>query len=533
MTEEARTLGRLRGLLDVTRVVRSESDVETLLGEVARVIAESLGFRAVVINIYRPAWDDFYVTTVYGSPEAKELLLGDSEGWDVWKPLLDERFEQRGAYVIPHGEFDWDADGVKSFVPDIDPVDEPDAWHPEDALMLPMRHTDGHVLGILSVDEPVSGRLPTDEELDVLVAVAEHAALVVQGAQEAAVATRHRSALEHLLEVSAQLTETFSAESILERVCDGIQAALGFQKVVVQLVDAETGRLRPLAAAGFDLADPVLNAPTTIETIRRLLDQQYQVAGCFLLPGSEAEPRLEETDAIYRSSQNGRGPHAWNHHWLVVPLYDRQGDVVGVIWADEPEDRLLPSKEKLQALRVFANQATTAVASAAQFEEMRFLADHDPLTRLLNRRAFMREVELESSRSERYRHAFALVLFDLDTFKAINDRHGHLVGDEALQWVASVLVATLRRSDSAFRIGGDEFALVLAEAAEKDATEVVERISAALATSMDGRIPGFRASFGIAVFPRDGGNPEELLRAADEAMYAAKASARATVEATD
>src|SRR5438067_11552422 len=96
MTEEARTLGRLRGLLDVTRLVRTEADVETLLAEVARVISESLGFRAVVINLYRSAWDDFYVTTAHGSEEARELLLGDAPGWDVWHPLLDDRFLRRG-----------------------------------------------------------------------------------------------------------------------------------------------------------------------------------------------------------------------------------------------------------------------------------------------------------------------------------------------------------------------------------------------------------------------------------------------------
>ena len=153
----------------------------------------------------------------------------------------------------------------------------------------------------------------------------------------------------------------------------------------------------------------------------------------------------------------------------IVPLWSRTGDVMGVIWADDPTDRLVPSQRKLQALRVFANQATTALDTAAQYEEMQFLAEHDPLTRLLNRRAFNERLEQEVSRSMRYGHPMALVLCDLNGFKALNDRNGHAAGDEALEVVGGVLTACLRTADAAFRIGGDEFALILPETGEDEA----------------------------------------------------------------
>src|SRR5258708_17785697 len=108
-----------------------------------------------------------------------------------------------------------------------------------------MRHTDGHLLGILSVDEPASRRRPTDEELDVLVSLADHAALAVQGAQESAEAARHRLALEQLLEVSSRLTAEPVADEILRDVCRGVRDALGFQHVAAQLLDPETERLEP------------------------------------------------------------------------------------------------------------------------------------------------------------------------------------------------------------------------------------------------------------------------------------------------
>jgi diguanylate cyclase (GGDEF)-like protein len=216
---------------------------------------------------------------------------------------------------------------------------------------------------------------------------------------------------------------------------------------------------------------------------------------------------------------NGRGPHAWNHHWLVVPLRDANGEVRGVLWADEPHSRLLPSEHVLQALRIFANHATEALAVAKQLEETRFLADHDPLTRLLNRRALLRELAAEVDEER----PLALVFLDLDNFKNVNDGHGHATGDRVLERIASLLVELVRTGDDAFRVGGDEFALLLRGAGELEAREVVARIVAAVEGNIHPLVRTLSASFGIA--PSAGAKePEELLRIADEAMYEAKRS---------
>jgi diguanylate cyclase (GGDEF)-like protein len=218
----------------------------------------------------------------------------------------------------------------------------------------------------------------------------------------------------------------------------------------------------------------------------------------------------------YASRLNGRGPHAWNRHWLLVPLRDADDAIIGILSADEPVDRLLPSNEKLQALRIFANQAAAAIVSAERVRELSFLADHDPLTRLLNRRAFVERLEAEVARSSRYTREFGLVVCDLDSFKSVNDRRGHAGGDEVLQMFARTIEKALRKGDNAFRIGGDEFALLLAEATEDDAREVIGRIR----DQMD----GLRASFGVASCPGDADNAQTLFRLADEALYQAKRS---------
>jgi PAS domain S-box-containing protein len=355
---------RVRGLLEVTRLVRSGNELPALLNAIARTVSDSLGFRTAVINIYRREWDDFVVTTVYGSDEAREALLGQVRQHSDWSPLLDERFLNRGAYLVPHGEFDWS--DFDAYTPELPAPDDPSMWHPEDALFVPMRDAEGNLLGVLSVDEPTSGRRPSGDEIDVLVAVSEHAALAVQAAQETARAQANRDALEQLLAVSARLNESTDSGALLTHVCSAISEALGFQRVAVQLLDEE-GKHRTAATAGFAAGENI-GRPLTADQLERLLRPEFDVAGCYLIPDEVAHSLLPDRDGGYRSQHDGRGPYAWSNHWLFVPLYDRRSRRIGYIWVDDPNDRLRPDAERLQILRLFANQATTALESSAQFE---------------------------------------------------------------------------------------------------------------------------------------------------------------------
>src|SRR4029077_7554632 len=102
------TISPLRGLVEVPRLLRAREDLPALLDAVARTIGESLGYGTVAVNLYRPAWDDFEVTTVYGNEQAREVLLGNARPLDDWTVLLAVPFERRGAYVVLAGTVDWD-----------------------------------------------------------------------------------------------------------------------------------------------------------------------------------------------------------------------------------------------------------------------------------------------------------------------------------------------------------------------------------------------------------------------------------------
>ena len=518
------TISPLRGLVEVTRLLRAREDLPALLDAVARTIGESLGYGTVAVNLYRPAWDDFEVTTVYGNEEAREVLLGNARPLDDWTVLLGERFERRGAYVVLAGTVDWDSLGP-SYVPQGDPSSGPDAWDPEDALFVPMRDQHGSLLGIISVDEPVSGRRPTDDELEILVALVDHAALALEAARESAASTRHQRALEELLAVSSRITGETSSGEILRRVCVGIRDALDFENVCAALADPETGAVVPHASAGWQLDELRERAPISVAQVEPLLDDEFLREGCYLLTHEAARERLSSDVEVSPSQLNGSGPWAWNRHWLIVPLRDGRGALLGIIWVDNPCDRLVPSADRLQALRIFANDASAALLSGRHLGELRFLANHDPLTRLLNRRAFVNRLDGEVARARRYGRSFGLVLADLDAFKQLNDRYGHATGDEALAAFAGVLTECLRQPDDAFRIGGDEFAMILAEATHDDARFVVSRINSLLEHLSAGRerwLTGLSSSFGFASCPADASDAQTLFSLADEALYDAK-----------
>lgn len=158
--------------------------------------------------------------------------------------------------------------------------------------------------------------------------------------------------------------------------------------------------------------------------------------------------------------------------------------------------------------------------------EDRQQARRDPLTHLPNRQTFADQLDVEMSRAARFGRPFAVAVLDCDGFKELNDRLGHLAGDEALRDIARILRDETRRYDTVARLGGDEFVLLLSEAQRADAELVIERVRTAFAFAVERKFPGLTCSIGVAVFRRPPADAAACLRCADEAMYAAKRQGR-------
>jgi diguanylate cyclase (GGDEF)-like protein len=497
-------------------VLTTGYDLEPVLRAVARTTAACLGYGTAVINLYRPAWDDFHTVVVEGNDEARRLLLGQSSTADDWVDLLDARFERRGAFLIEHGAFDWADDRLTTYVPAIEPSGDPGGWHPEDALFVPLRSGGGELLGILSVDEPTDGRRPTDEQLDLLVGMSQHAALALEHAQEAAASERQRVAVDHLLRLTASLAERRTIYEMLDAVCVGIRDALGFQRVVVSLEDDEPGMLHMRAHVGMLPAELERLETTPMAAVAPLLDPALERDGVVLLDRADAHARVDPSlHGASFSSRNGRGNRAWNNHVLLVPLRDREGRLEGTVWVDEPVDRLLPTPEILQAVRAFANHAMSAVESARQLELMRHLAEHDPLTGLRNRRGLQEHIDAEIARAG----SVAVLVCDLDNFKRVNDALGYVQGDEVLRRFAEVLTA---EGGLAARLGGEEFALVVPGLDEHAAMTVAERLRAAVPAAFKGFPWPVTTSVGVAVSGPGSETASLLLRSATRAVFGAK-----------
>jgi diguanylate cyclase (GGDEF)-like protein/PAS domain S-box-containing protein len=208
---------------------------------------------------------------------------------------------------------------------------------------------------------------------------------------------------------------------------------------------------------------------------------------------------------------------------------DREGQIVPVEidWKRKDGTAL---KVRLSGREVSAGEDETEgyEVIVEDITKQRELEDHlrqqaakDSLTGLANYRHLVDVLDNEIKRSERTRREFALLLFDLDGLKQVNDRYGHLTGSQALCRLADVLSIGCRDIDTAARFGGDEFALVLPETGGDSAKLVAQRIRESLGN--DGRKPKLSVSVGVALYPSDGDRLDTLLGAADVALYSMKA----------
>jgi diguanylate cyclase (GGDEF)-like protein len=171
-----------------------------------------------------------------------------------------------------------------------------------------------------------------------------------------------------------------------------------------------------------------------------------------------------------------------------------------------------------------------------EYDELRKLqisAATDPLTGLYNRRFFDDYFDKELNRSNRYSHKLALIIFDLHRFKEVNDRYGHPQGDLLLQMAAASLRKSMRTSDYAFRIGGDEFALLLPQSDTEQASALSRRLRVAYETTIEPLRLGvpLTLDFGLAVYPDDGEEQDVLIRVADERLYELKNAGRPSAAA--
>ena len=299
-----------------------------------------------------------------------------------------------------------------------------------------------------------------------------------------------------------EITASVDLDGVLSRTLGTATGLPGVDAALILLPEGDgTGDAGPLVATTGMSADEAVRQPSGGPP-------DGQTARAVRIAYSYTREETEEDGELIRGG-------------VSVPLRDDEGEAIGtvaVFWRARERDA---TDEELALLEELAARAGPAIENARRFREARQLADLDALTNLHNRRYFHETLARECARAHRYERRLALVVLDIDDFKAINDRIGHLAGDAVLAAVAERLQSVVRSADVACRVGGDEFAVILPESAMGDAEQLYKRVQFAVGSRPLGPFERIHLSAGIGEL-RSEDDAKTLFERADEALYRAK-----------
>jgi diguanylate cyclase (GGDEF)-like protein len=309
-----------------------------------------------------------------------------------------------------------------------------------------------------------------------------------------------------------EIGSTIDLDTVLTRTLEAAAALEGLDCAMVVLPSSDVNVGEPLVATLGMTVEEAAAQPTAIPPDGRA-SRVMRVAYSY------TREEAEENSELVRGG-------------LAVPLRDEEGEAIGTLAVFWRGDEFEPSEHDISQLEDLASSAGPSLENARRFREARQLADLDALTNLHNRRYFHETLARECSRAHRYDRRLALVVFDIDDFKAINDRIGHLAGDSVLAAVAERVHSVVRSADVACRVGGDEFGVILPESTLNDAEQLYRRVQFAVAARPIGPFDRLHLSAGIAELRRED-NAEALFQRADEALYRAKESGKGRMVAAD
>jgi diguanylate cyclase (GGDEF)-like protein len=289
------------------------------------------------------------------------------------------------------------------------------------------------------------------------------------------------------------ITGTIDLDEVLARALEAIAAVPGVDAALIRV----EGENAPIIAA------------------HGLADEEAARQSAAVPPGHRD---LRAVELTYRYAQ-GAGDDALRGG-LALPLADESGPVGTLLVLTRAPGHRFEDGELLR-LEEIAHRMAPAVENARRFREARQLADLDALTELHNRRYFHETLARETVRAHRYDRKLGLIVFDLDDFKEVNDRIGHLAGDAVLAEAAARMREVVRTADVPCRVGGDEFAVIMPESSLEDAEQLFQRIQTVMSTRTIGQAGRLHLSAGLAeLSPAD--DSISLFERADRALYSAK-----------
>jgi len=317
--------------------------------------------------------------------------------------------------------------------------------------------------------------------------------------------------MDELATELAGAVERAEEEGRRSRFLGEIAGSIDMDEVLARTLEAGT-RMEGVDAALIRLESP--EGVPTIAAHGLSADGAEAIAG----PPDGSRARAIEVNYRYREEeQNGAGLIAGG---LAVPLEDNGNRIGYLAVYTRNRDRRF-AEDDVRRLEELTQRATPAIENAQRFREARLLADLDALTGLHNRRYFHETLARECARAHRYNRRLGLIVFDLDNFKNVNDKVGHLAGDAVLAEAAERVLEVIRTADIPCRVGGDEFAVILPEAGIEQAEQLFGRLQGTISGRPIGQAGRLHISAGVAELKPDDDSISFFERG-DEALYRAK-----------
>ena len=480
-----------------------------LLYDASQAVISTFDLDEVLVRILSIARDYFhlkYVAVLLLDPVTQELHVRSHAGYEgeAGRPL------PAGVGLIGAAA----ASRRPVYAPDVsqDPRYYAGISTTRSELALPLVVRD-EVVGVLDCQsEQLSFFDP--ETIDMLTLFSTQASIALQNARLYSQEQRKAAQLEAINLIARQTTAVLEIDELLGKVCTFLLQAFPVDHVAVLLLEddnlvfrAHRGSLTPTFKLGSVLPHGSGLCREALRSGQPIVENDVSASSQYM--AGFVETRSE----------------------LCIPLLSF-GQMVGVLCLESAKLKAFDSGD-VPPLESVADICANAIQNAHYFERVRHMAYVDGLTGVFNRRYFEIRIEEEIERANRYSGAVSLIMIDIDHFKRLNDEFGHLMGDDVLRQISTIFTQNLRKIDIACRYGGEEFAIIVPETTGEDAFSVAEKLRKAIQNNVFPGVPRpVTIAAGVATCPANGGSRDDLVKAADEALYAAKQAGRNTVVAS-
>jgi len=499
---------RAAELTELLKACRDLSDIlnpDELYATFAGIIRNKFGISKLGLFVYDPEKETFELIFSYGLGKLNFKFKRGRK--NLWETILQDKpfavVDQSGDPLFPKFLEKQDLKILPSKL-----------WVP-----LVMR---GEVIGLLTMGPKAGNQLFDDFELYFLQQITAQAAVSINTCRLYERRKREKEDLDKTLQnlsllysIGKAMNYISDLKNLLQYILNQAIDITSAEKGSIMLYNLETDRLNIRVLAGLE--DTEYQEKVNNNEIRcRSFKPGEGIAGrVFMTSKPMIVNNIREDDLFIESETS------YVRSIACIPMIV-YSDVVGVINVTNKKKGKEFTDEDVEMLKAVADQAAVAVNKAQLWD----MAVTDSLTGLYVRRYFMVKLQEEIHRAERYGKRLSIIMADLDRFKKINDTYGHDAGDRALKTISVFLQKNIRDVDAIARYGGEEFVMLIPDADKEAAYCLAQRLRAGLAKVKLEDLPPITISLGIATYPSDSTDIEELIKKADAAMYEAKQKGR-------